>query len=153
MPPFISKQIVLYVDHIKYQALKTVVATWKYLVWKRVKAQPILRSNSCRASTDKLSLIFGRPRLCMADLISFSVSAEKCALEKLEIEKTQIDLPKIQQLEQKNNPHFVFMRQKHYFEARGINLMFTTIHWCLLIDSFFKNHSKSFFLTYHASEN
>ena len=51
--------------------------TWKNLVWNRVKAQPILRSSSCRASTLRDSFSFGSTRVFMAARISRSVMAEK----------------------------------------------------------------------------
>lgn len=53
--------------------------TWKNFVWNLVKAQPIRRSSSCRASTLRASFSFGFPRLARAALISFSVIAEKWA--------------------------------------------------------------------------
>ena len=53
--------------------------TWKYLVWKRVKAQPSLRSNACLASTDNDSFSLGFPKLLNAFLISISVIAENLA--------------------------------------------------------------------------
>ena len=58
---------------------KTQSLTWKYLVWKRVNAHPIRRSNSCLASTLLASFSFGSPRFWKAALMSLSVNAEKCA--------------------------------------------------------------------------
>lgn len=55
------------------------IRTWKNFVWNRVKAQPILRSNSCRASTLSASFSFGLPKLYMAALTSFSVIDENRA--------------------------------------------------------------------------
>lgn len=55
--------------------------TWKYLVWYRVKAQPILRSSSWRASTARDSFKFGSTSLFMAPLISVSVMALNLALK------------------------------------------------------------------------
>ncbi len=47
--------------------------TWKNRVWKRVNAQPIRRSSSCRASTDNDWFLSGYPRLLNACRISLSV--------------------------------------------------------------------------------
>lgn len=57
----------------------TSALTWKNFVWNLVKAQPIRRSSSCRASTLRASFSFGFTRLARAALISFSVIAEKRA--------------------------------------------------------------------------
>lgn len=58
---------------------KNMSFTWKNLVWKRVKAQPMRRSSSCRASTDLDSFSLGSTKLFMAALMSRSVMAENLA--------------------------------------------------------------------------
>ena len=54
--------------------------TWKVMVWNRVKAHPILRSNSILASTERDSFQSGRPRAPNALRMADSVMEEKLAL-------------------------------------------------------------------------
>lgn len=56
------------------------VLTWKYFVWNRVNAHPILKSSSCLASTDRASFLFGAISFVMALLMSLSVIALNLAL-------------------------------------------------------------------------
>jgi hypothetical protein len=59
-----------------------ILLTWKYLVWYRVKAHPIRKSSSCRASTESDMLRLGFPSSRIAFFISVSEIDEKCALNK-----------------------------------------------------------------------
>lgn len=59
---------------------KKEILTWKNFVWNLVKAQPILKSISCLASTDKDSFSLGSINCFIAALMSFSVIALNLAL-------------------------------------------------------------------------